>query len=238
MINIKKLNIKILISVLSFSLALTNCANIKGIHSIFKKNISPSYYTYQDKSIILVPLVHVGQKEFYVNLKNTIKNWKNEGYTVFYEIIESKQSYLGLDSIAYDISRRKTRRILGGNSTAKSYEETLQDVSLFKNAIAQPKYSDLGVDSTDVNADITMIDLINKVEENYGEIKLDSCDYTTHFDSIYNCSSGLNDKKLNPIILDYRNSIVVEKINKSDLKKIVVLYGSAHIKGIKKLLKE
>ncbi len=237
MINIKKLNLKILISVLSFTLVLTSCGIMK-VRFIFKKKINPSYYTYQDKSIIFVPLMHFGQKEFYTDLKSSLKKWKNEGYTVFYEIIRTEQSYLGLDSISHDNYRRKIRRALGGNNTADYYAKTMQEVSIFKNAIAQPKYSDLGLDSTDVNTDITMVNLINKIEEYYGEIKLDSCDYSTHLDSIYNCSSGYNDKKLDPIILDYRNSIVVEEIHKSDLKKIVVVFGVAHIKGIKKLLKE
>ena len=36
--------------------------------------------------------------------------------------------------------------------------------------------------------------------------------------------------------MDYRNEFVVREIRGSNLKKIVVLYGALHIKGMKKLL--
>jgi len=40
------------------------------------------------------------------------------------------------------------------------------------------------------------------------------------------------------VILDYRNEELVKRIINTDSKKIVVLYGAAHIKGMKKLLKK
>jgi hypothetical protein len=162
---------------------------------------------------------------------------KKNGYTIFYEQIGSGQIYLGLDSIAYDRLRRNFRRIDGGNAgTAEDYEAEAQKV--FKKGIGQPGYADLGIDSTDINADITLLEMVNKIEELYGETKLDSCDFATHLDSTYNCSKGLKLKKLDPIYVDYRNSVVVKKIINSELDKIVVLFGVAHIKGMKKLLKK
>ena len=93
------------------------------------------------------------------------------------------------------------------------------------------------MDSADLNVDVSLVKLINKFEEFYGGNKLDSCDYTTHLDSNYNFSKGLKMKKPDPVYVDYRNTVVVDKIIKSDFNKIV-LYGAAHIKGMKKLLKE
>ncbi len=201
------------------------------------KKVKPQNVTFEDKSVIFTPLVHFGQKEFYDHLRDSIVHWKIDGYTVFYEQIGSGQSYLGLDSISYDRLRRKFRRIDGGNAgTAEDYEEDLQKV--FKNGIAQPEYTDLGIDSTDIHADVTLLDLVNKAEEYYGKVNLDSCDYTTHLDSTYSCFKGLKTKKLDPVYVDYRNTVVVEKIINSELDKIVVLFGAAHIKGMKKLLKE
>ena len=45
-------------------------------------------------------------------------------------------------------------------------------------------------------------------------------------------------KKLDPIYIDYRNSVVIGKVTNTELKKIVVLFGAAHIKGMKELLEE
>lgn len=223
--------------VISIILLLSGCQVSKGLGAIMNKKVKPQYYTFKDKSIIFTPFVHFGQKEFYGSLKDSIVNWKKEGYTVFYEQVTSGQEHLGLDSISYDRLNRKYRRINGENSsTAEDYEEELQTV--FKKGIAQPKYIDLGIDSMDISADITFLDLVNKIEEYFGEIKLDSCDYAIPLDSTYTCSKGFKVKKLDPVYVDYRNKVVVEKIVNSKQDKIVILFGAAHIKGMKKLLKQ
>jgi hypothetical protein len=88
------------------------------------------------------------------------------------------QAFLGLNSVSYDRLRRKFRRFDGGNvGTAEDYEKELQEV--FKRGIAQPKYKELGIDSTVVHANITFTDLVAQLENLYGEIMLDSCDYAT-----------------------------------------------------------
>ncbi|NOY49593.1 MAG: hypothetical protein GXO88_03365 [Chlorobi bacterium] len=80
--------------------------------------------------------------------------------------------------------------------------------------------------------------LTNKIEEVYGNIELDSCDYATPLDSTYTCTNGWKTKKLDPIYVDYRNAELVDKIVGSRHEKIVVLFGAAHVKGVSKLLKE
>ena len=142
---------------------------------------------------------------------------------------------MGIDSISYDRLRRNFRRIDGGNSgTPEDYAEDLQKV--FKKGIPQPKYPDLGIDSTDVHADINLLQLVDEYENTYGKIELDSCDYATHLDSAYSCSKGVKMSKLDPIIVDYRNEVVIEKVIGSESDKIVILFGAAHRKGMKKLL--
>ena len=229
-------NIILKLALLCCIVLVSGCKLTKGVNSMLTKKVKPKYFTYEDKTIIFTPLVHFGQKEFYDNLSTALVDWKKDGYTIFYEQIGSGQSYLGVDSISYDKLQREFRRINGGNATAEDYAEDLQDV--FKKGVPQPAYTDLGIDSTDLNVDVSLVDLINKFKELYGEIKLDSCDYTTRLDSSYNCYKGLKMKKLEPVYVDYRNTVVVEKIIQSDFNKILVLYGAAHIKGMKKLLKE
>jgi hypothetical protein len=216
---------------------LSSCNVSKGVSAIMNKDVKPQYYSFKDKTIIFTPLTHFGQKEYYESLKDSLIHWKKSGYTIFYEKIGSGQINLGLDSIAYDRLQRSFRRIDGGTAgTSEDYEAEVQKV--FKNGIGQPDYADLGIDSNDINADITLLELVNKIEGLYGETKLDSCDFETTLDSAYNCSKGLKLKKLDPVYVDYRNKVVVEKIMNSEQEKIVVLFGAAHIKGMKKLLKE
>jgi hypothetical protein len=215
---------------------LSSCKITKGVSAIVNKDVKPQYYSYKDKTVIFTPLTHFGQKEYYESLKDSLIHWKKNGFTVFYEKISSGRINLGLDIIAYDRLLRSFRRIDGGNSgTSEDYEAEVQKV--FKNGIGQPDYADLGIDSTDIHADITLLELVNKIEELYGEIKLDSCDFATALDSAYNCSKGFKLKKLEPVYVDYRNEVVVEKIMNSKQERIIVLFGSAHIKGMKKLLK-
>ena len=142
---------------------------------------------------------------------------------------------MNVDSVTADRLMRKWRKITGGvGATREDYAE-LSDV--FKNAIVQPENEELGIDSTDVNADITLLDLVSKYEDYYGKIHLDSCDLITSLDSTYACKKKLKGN-LNPVILDYRNVKLAEKLVASEQKKIVVLYGARHIKGMKKLLKK
>jgi len=218
-------------------LLLSGCQIIQSLSAIKSKKVKPHYYTYEAKSIIFVPLVHIGQKEFYASLKDSIIAWKNNNYTIFYKQVGSGQAYLGLDSISYDRLRRRFRRIDGGTTgTPEDYVEEAQKV--FKEVIAQPIYSDLGIDSTDVHADINLLQLVEQYEITFGKITLDSCDYSTHLDSAYSCYKAVKMRKLDPIIVDYRNEVVIEKVIVSESEKIVILFGAAHRKGMGKLLME
>ena len=163
--NRKSSNFKIHIAFVSLIiLLLSGCQVMKGVSAVKSKKVKPHYYTYEAKSIIFTPLVHFGQKEFYANLKDSLIDWKINGYTIFYEQVGSGQSYLGLDSIEYDRLLRNFRRMDGGNTgTPEDYAEDVQKV--FKKAIPQPKYSDLGIDSTDVHADINLLQLVNQIEK-------------------------------------------------------------------------
>ena len=134
-----------------------------------------------------------------------------------------------------DTTERKWRKIVGGvQMTREGYEE-LNDV--FKNGVVQPQYVDLGIDSTDINADITMSQLVNGFEGYYGRVMLDSCDFATPLDSAYSCNKKLKGK-LKPTIVEYRNQELVKRIIDADQDSIVVLYGELHLKGMQKLLKK
>ncbi len=214
---------------------LSGCKLTMALRAMKNTDVKPEYIAYQDKSIIFTPLVHFGQKEFYDSLKDSLVVWKSRGYTVFYEQIKSKAYQMEEDSLTVDIANRKWRKIVGGEQMTREGYEDLSEV--FKGGVVQPEYEDLGLDETDLNADVTLPGLINSYENIYGEINLDSCDYATILDSAYSCSKALKGN-LNPVIIDFRNEELVKTIIAADEKNIVVLYGKLHIKGLKKLLKE
>ncbi len=226
--------IQVILAVI-ISILFSSCGLVKSLRAMKNKKVKPQHYTFEDKSIIFTPLTHFGQKEFYANLTDSLVQWKIKGYTVFYEGIKHKASDMGVDSITADNTMRKWRKIVGGEGATREDYAELSEV--FKKGIAQPENKDLGIDDTDINADITLLDLVSKYEGLYGEIKMDSCDYATHLDSTYTCGKALKGK-LRPIIVDYRNTQLVDKLINSGQNNIVVLYGAIHIKGMKKLLKE
>ena len=232
----KLLNFKFPITFfLGIIILFSGCGLTKGLRAIKNKDVQSEYFTFYKKSIIFAPLAHFSQIEYYENLKDSITNWKENGYTIFYEGIIHKASEMNVESIVADRTMRKWRKITGGvGATREDYTE-LSDV--FKNAIVQPENEELGIDSNDINADITLLDLVSKYEEYYGKIHLDSCDIETSLDSTYACKTKLKGK-LTPIILDYRNVKLAEKIVNAEQKNIVILFGARHIKGLKKLLKE
>jgi len=195
------------------------------------EDIEPQRYQAEEKSIIFVPITHFGEEAFYNSLRDSIIEWKSNDYTIFYEEISSNS----LDSTKKAPYLMKWRKINGEiANTRASYAELSET---FKGKIVQPSYDALGVDSNDINADIAFEDLIDKYEEVYGEVLLDSCDFSTPYDSTYLCSKRLKND-LMPIILDYRNEKLAERIVQSDLNKIVVVYGKAHMKGVQELLDE
>lgn len=226
------MNKTISIIIICFTITLiSGCSRIKAIAKLYNKNVESQEYFYGDKSIIFVPLIHFGQRTFYNSLTDSIKKWKSDGYTIFYEQIISK----GIDSTKLNLCKLKWRKINGSYSNTREDYAKLEEV--FKNKIVQPEYSQLGIDSTDVNADVRFDELIDKYEMIYGEVSIDSCDYSTPLDSNYHCNEGLK-HDLNPIVVEYRNEELSERIIKTDLTKIVVVYGMLHIKGVKKILKQ
>jgi len=221
---------------LSALILLTGCAFLKGLNAIYNKDVKPKHITYKEKSVILTPLTHFGQAEYYDSLKDSIVHWKKLGYVIFYEGVMLNPAKMEVDSTTADVTIRKWRKINGGiGITSEDYVKALNGV--FKNKMAQPEYKELGIDSADFRTDITLVVLVSELEKLYGSVDLDSCDYSTHLDSTYTCGKKLKGNK-DPIIIAFRNKYVVEQVIKSDQKRIVVLYGAWHMKGMKKLLRD
>ena len=185
----------------------------------------------KDKTVSFVPMMHVGMPEFYHGVKDIVEEYKAKGYTVYYEMIKVDTLTKAKSDVA--ISLKKVRKMLGIYATPKIYYTMMKP--FFPGVVSQPEYKDLGITDTDINADIYMDQLIDGYEKKYGKIELTECDLNTSTDTFpYPCGKLNND--LNPFILDMRNQYVADLIKSSGDKKILVLYGALHIKGMMEMI--
>jgi len=204
------------------------------LHVIQTKDVEVAELTNKKKIVEFIPMHHVGKPEFYDGVKEIIAHYKNEGFVVYYE---GTGMISGLDSITRDHYERKFRRMLGVYVDTTGYAHYFHDKGLFKGLIDQPRYYKLGIDSNDVNVDIKKYKLVDAYEEKFGPIKLEQIDTALRFDQVYPPGLKLPKEKVMSIILDYRNQNLASHIQNSSDKKIVVIYGEEHLKGVYQLLK-
>lgn len=198
-----------------------------------KKHVTVYNLQAPGKTVKMIPIVHFSTNSFYDDLKEKVLKYKKAGFVVYYEQIKATRDSFNLSDEEYYTLRRKYRKISNGGAFRQNYNELRR---AFKNKRAQPLYKDLGITSSDVNADIRISDLVNQYELRYGTIQLDSCDIHTSFKEQYTCNGSHHNLK--PIRIDYRNQYLATMIKNSPDKKILIVYGYGHKKGIKKLLRK
>ena len=173
---------------------------------------------------------HLGKQQFYDDVTTKLKAFKAQGYVIFFESISSNFTN---DSLLKDTIRRKARKIKGFGGTYKDEANG----SIMKKYVQQPSNINLGMDEKDLRADVDYLQLITKWEEVNGKIILDSMDLNTPFDKKYKKDVFYTKSQYNKIIIDYRNNNLVDLIQKSPEKKIVIVYGEGHRKNLRKKLK-
>ena len=162
--NTKGIIKQVIVLAITISLC-AGCQGFKAIRAIRDVDVNPQYCTFQDKQVILVSLVHYGKEEFYGNLKDSITTWKNENYKICYELIRTNINAMNVDSIAYVKLVLKWRKINGGfTDNNKRYAQMNE---IFNDCIPQPKYKELGIDSLDINTDVTLVEWVNEFENYY-----------------------------------------------------------------------
>ncbi|WP_452226641.1 hypothetical protein [Lacinutrix cladophorae] len=200
---------------------------------IFNDEIQLKKIKKKDKHIVFFPIAHLGTKLFYNDVKSKVDSLNEDGYYFYFERVKLDVA----DSLLY----RKFRKVVGmpylKNGYIEIIDSTLQ-LKLKKELISQPSYDLLGLDSINSkNVDVSLDAMINYFEENHTEIILESCDFET---SIFEKSTCDNQKRSDvfreEVIVNYRNNYVVKEVEQSSLKKIAIIYGAAHIPGIKKQL--
>jgi hypothetical protein len=195
------------------------------------------------KSVVLVPMIHVGKAKDYEKIKEYLDDLKADGYVTFFEqaphcsySLEGSspmpaEEYFHLrdslkaqsDSAKLDTLRRKLRRGAGGDPFAvisshskhgKIYQYQSMDV--------------LGLTtSRDYWTDMSIADMIRHYEETHSEIELSEYDWKIPLDdpkyssrkaggSLYGLVTGARDEHLLSFVLS------------SDFNKIAVVYGAIH----------
>lgn len=196
---------------------------------------------WNNKNIVFVPIAHASTPKFYEGVKTVVTDYKAKGYTVFYEQVKregvkdtSNTTVQTASKTVPDTLNLKFRKLVGLEPTRQTYA-FLQN--FFPDIIPQPEYKDLGITASDLNADVSLEQLVEKYESLYGPVTLNNCDFETKTGTLgYNCGALGND--IEPVILDYRNENVARLVKSAATDKILVIYGAKHIPGIIKLLSE
>jgi hypothetical protein len=190
-----------------------------------------------DKTVVFFPMHHIGTKMFYGDVTAKIDSLKADNYLFLYEKIDKDVEN---DTLLY----RKFRKITGlpfRKSSDEGYVEVITTkfpkLEFKKEVINQPSYEEFGLTpENSINADANLSEMINFYESKYGEIVLSKCDFETSLYDEYpwDCKklNKIKGKNWNDVVLNFRNDVIVQKINELPNKKIAVIYGEEHIKGV------
>jgi len=218
--------IRIVIS-LTFISTLGGCNITKGLYHLNTKKVKVYQKNYGLKKLKFIPNHHAGRLEFYQNLKDSIISYKQKGYVVFYEGVKSGDKNMNVAS--KDSLIRKLRKVLGLLPTTEYYS-MLDSIPGF---ISQPSNKNLGIDSTDYNADITINQFVKHYEKLFGTIMLEQYDFEIALEEAYKKKQM---KHVDEVAIDFRNNQLASDIFHSKKNKILIIYGAIHRKGLFKEL--
>ena len=131
-----------------------------------------------------------------------------------------------LDSLETLTSNRKTRSILGLNPALHSENKSYPKFYIRKNLVLQ-SYKVMGLNQSDTKLDMYQNQIIDSIENKYGELHLTDCDLKTLLFSEYNCKSK-NSKFKFEFTNVYRDQYIWEELQKVKHDKIVMIYGEMH----------
>ncbi len=190
------------------------------------------------KKIILLPTHHIGTQLYYDDLKYKIDSLAALNFYFYTERVKAEG--------AKDSLLRKFRKFSGNPVPSSGYKNIMDSVwgkkykiKFKKELIDQPDYSDLGVPANQSdNVDSTLEELITYYENNYGEIILAPCDFETKFTEETTCPKYKVSKSIrNDVLQDFRNNIVLNRIDIETRDKIAIIYGAGHTPGLLEGLK-
>jgi nucleoside diphosphate kinase len=186
-----------------------------------------------NKTVVFIPVWHIGKESYYKSVKTQIDSLRKENFVVFYESVD----YLpNTDKATKDTLDLKMRRILGYHITSyKDNDNDSQPNYLKNNNYIAQSAENTGLKIGDINADMSINELIQAYEKKYGTILLNDCDYQTDLLDKYNCES-IQAHYEYALLHTFRNRNLVNQITNTKAPKIVVLYGKQHWDEISKRL--
>ena len=191
-----------------------------SVFEVTGEETNPNTVTFSngDKTVTFIPMIHVGTPAFYQAVAKKVKEWKEDGATLYYEFVD-------FDSLD-EQNKRKARRLVGILPTPEMYEALSGS-----GYMGQNNDDFLGlVNDKDVNVDVTAEELIQAYEEEFGPIEVTGEDATSDLSEMtINILPGEN---VTMIIQGTRNQKVADAINNGPDADIVLLFGGAHGPGI------
>ena len=230
---------KALIILITITFFFSSCLNMIARKTGLREN-SPKLTEIKSAGheIIFMGMRHLGKQEFYDNAKNIIIDLKNKGFVIY---AESAATIIDNKIILDTTYAKKARKIMGIDVTVPfdSINNSILNalVEKFK-LVEQPNYAGLGAENR-IIVDVPYERLIDLFETKYGEIILDTCDINTNLGKFYNCNMSPKASREifnNEYLLEERNRIISEKVKNSPDRKILLIYGLKHLKGIKEFL--
>lgn len=217
---------KKIISILLLSLLITSCS--RAVFMFYDKkdpHKKRTTWAKDDREIIHIPMIHLAKQEYYDKVKVFVEEKRKEGYTIYYEGVANGTT----NKEELDTLYLKIRKILGFHF-GTSYNDTTNKSlpKRYKKYIGQT-LTNTGIDTlTDINADMNMKQLIEKLERGLGEkIVLGDCDFKTPLKAKYKCKSKYRKYRYN-LTRQFRDDYLSDLLINAPHKKIVVLYGAAH----------
>ncbi len=198
-----------------------------------------------DKQILFIPMHHVGVPSFYNGVKTLLDSLSKNGYSIMYEGASPNIT----DSAQLDIMVRKQRKLLGIAFSKLGYydtvNKTLAGVLKYKGKkkiTNQPKNYVIIDTLTAIKADVPINVILDKFENKYGPIVLDSTDMAVSVTAASGWDIYAEKKRRNIFIKEfvkgYRNEIIKNFLLNEKNNKIAIIYGKLHYNGVKKLLQQ
>ena len=243
---------RFIILAIAVSYLFLSCTALTAVKTLRSEDATANVWANdEDKIVLFFPMVHIGKAALYADIKSMIEDGKKQGFVVYYEGVTDfacvdsignswkeknyvKQFYKGSpvpDSVCYDTYRRKFRKMIG-LSIDSGYAKIFHDRGLFRNYVDQADALVLEADSTNINVDLSRSEIVDAYEKLYGEIELTESDYQVKSDITLQKDARLPRSKVNSIIIDVRNKHLANHIQSSPDKRIIVVYGLAHEKGV------
>lgn len=173
-----------------------------------------------NKHLYFLGTHHLGTKKYYDSIKSTIDSLHVLGYTLYYEGIFDDTKSKGF--LERRMIIKKYAEIMGNLFNISQKNEAI--AQKIDSLISQPKAEFFINDSIDVNADVSVSQIVEYYEKTYGNVNEDITKQKKY-------KSIRND-----IVRNFREKNLAQKIINSKHDRIVILFGSNHKKNLTKLL--